>query len=35
MGDDENRMGLLLMKPRCFVEEECADRVIDKSTDFC
>jgi hypothetical protein len=32
--DDENRAGLLLIKSRCFVEEECADEVIDKSTDF-
>jgi len=31
--DDENRAGLLLIKPRCFVEEECADEAIDKSTD--
>jgi hypothetical protein len=30
LDDDENRAGLLLMKPRCFVEQE----VIDKSTDF-
>jgi len=32
--DDENRAGLLLIKPRWFVEQECADEVIDKSTDF-
>ena len=32
--DDENRAGLLLIKPRCFVEEEWADEAIDKSTDF-
>ncbi len=32
--DDENRAGLILIKPRCFVEEECADEAIDKSTDF-
>src|SRR3984893_5226134 len=34
LADDENRAGLLLIKPRCFVEDECADEVIDKSTDF-
>jgi hypothetical protein len=27
--DDENRAGLLLTKPRCFVEEKCADEVFD------
>jgi hypothetical protein len=31
--DDENRAGLLLIKPRCFVEEECADEVINGSTE--
>jgi hypothetical protein len=34
LDDDENRAGLLLIKPRCFVEEKCADEVIDKSTYF-
>jgi hypothetical protein len=34
LDDDGNRAGLLLMNPRCFIEEECADEVIDKSTDF-
>jgi hypothetical protein len=34
LDDDENRAGLLLIKPSCFVEEECADEAIDKSTDF-
>jgi hypothetical protein len=34
LDDDENRAGLLLTKPRCFVEQECADEVIDKSSDF-
>jgi hypothetical protein len=29
-----NRAGLLQIKPRCLVEEESADEVIDKSTDF-
>jgi hypothetical protein len=28
LDDDQNRAGLLLMKPRCFVEQECADEVI-------
>jgi hypothetical protein len=32
--DDESRAGLLLIKPRCFVEEECAGEKIDQSTDF-
>jgi hypothetical protein len=27
--DDENGVGLLLIRPRCFVEEECVDEVID------
>jgi hypothetical protein len=27
-------LAYLLVKPRCFVEQECADEVIDKSTDF-
>jgi hypothetical protein len=31
---NENRAGLLLIKPRSFVEEECADEVIDKLR-FC
>jgi hypothetical protein len=31
LDDDENRAGLLLKKPRCFVEQECADEVIDRS----
>jgi hypothetical protein len=31
---DENRAGLLLIRPRCLVEEEDADEVIDKSKDF-
>jgi hypothetical protein len=31
LDDDENRGGLFLIKPRCFVEEEYADEVIDKS----
>jgi hypothetical protein len=34
LDDDENCMGLFT-KPRYSIEEECADRVIDKSTDFC
>jgi hypothetical protein len=34
LDDDENRAGLLLIKPGCLVEEEYADEVIDKSTDF-
>jgi hypothetical protein len=32
--NDESRAGHLLMKPRSFVEEESADEVIDKSTNF-
>jgi hypothetical protein len=32
--DDENRAGLFLTKPRCFVEQECVDEVIDRSADF-
>jgi hypothetical protein len=32
--DDKDRAGFLLMKPRCFIDEECADEVIDKSTGF-
>jgi len=32
--DDGIRAGLSLTKPKCIVEEECADEVIDKSTEF-
>jgi hypothetical protein len=32
--NDERCAGHLLMKPRSFVEEESADEVIDKSTNF-
>jgi hypothetical protein len=28
LDDDESRDGLLLIKPRCSVEEECGDEVI-------
>jgi hypothetical protein len=34
LDDDPNRAGLLLMKPRCFVEKGCADEVLDTSTNF-
>jgi hypothetical protein len=34
LDDDESRAGLLLIEARCFVEEECPDEGIDKSTDF-
>src|SRR5260370_29619849 len=30
LDDDESRAGLLLIKPRCFVEEECGDEVIER-----
>jgi hypothetical protein len=32
LDDQENRTGLIFIKLRCFVEEECADEVI--ATDF-
>jgi len=32
--NDESRAGLVLIKPRNFVEEESADEVNDKSTNF-
>jgi len=31
---DENLARLLLIEPRCLGKEECADEVIEKSTDF-
>jgi hypothetical protein len=34
LDDDEHRAGVLLIEPRCFAEEECADEAIDKSTDY-
>jgi hypothetical protein len=34
LDDDENLTGLVRTKQRCFVEQECADEVIEKSTDF-
>ncbi|SHJ78545.1 hypothetical protein SAMN05444159_1484 [Bradyrhizobium lablabi] len=33
LDDNESHAGLLLTKPRCFVEE-CVYEVIDKSSDF-
>jgi len=34
LDDDEIRAGFLLIEPRCFIEEECADEVIDELSDF-
>jgi hypothetical protein len=35
LDDDENRDGLLLIKPRRFVEQDCADEVIASSDAEC